>query len=80
MKNVTNLILSFGLAIAAAIAWPVAAQTATVVGGTAPVLATVLSRQAPAFVVPGYLVLWAVFAVLAVWRSADAHSPRVATG
>ncbi len=51
-----------------------------VVGGTAPVLATVLSRQTPAFVVPGYLVLWAVFAVLAVWRSADAHSPRVAIG
>jgi MHS family proline/betaine transporter-like MFS transporter len=42
-----------------------------VVGGTAPVLATVLSRQAPAFVVPGYLVLWAVLALIAVRRSAE---------
>jgi MHS family proline/betaine transporter-like MFS transporter len=42
-----------------------------VVGGTAPVLATVLSRQAPAFMVPGYLVLWAVLALIAVRRSAE---------
>jgi MHS family proline/betaine transporter-like MFS transporter len=50
-----------------------------VVGGTAPVLATVLSRQAPAFVVPGYLVLWAVLALIAVRRSAESHPAGVAT-
>jgi MHS family proline/betaine transporter-like MFS transporter len=46
-----------------------------VVGGTAPVLATVLSRQAPAFVVPGYLVALAVLALIAVRRSAETR-PR----
>jgi MHS family proline/betaine transporter-like MFS transporter len=45
-----------------------------VVGGTAPVLATVLARQAPPVVVPGYLVLWAILAVIAVRRSAETHA------
>ena len=40
-------------------------------GGTAPLLATVLSRQLPAFVVPGYLALWAVAALIAVLRSPE---------
>jgi hypothetical protein len=43
MNNFGNLIASFGLAVAAAIAWPAAAQTATVVGGTAPGKAGVTS-------------------------------------
>jgi MHS family proline/betaine transporter-like MFS transporter len=49
-----------------------------VVGGTAPLLATVLSRQAPAVVVPGYLVLLAIGALIAVRRSPESY--RVAAG
>jgi MHS family proline/betaine transporter-like MFS transporter len=40
-----------------------------VVGGTAPLIATVLSRQAPAIVVPGYVAVWAIGALIAVRRS-----------
>jgi MFS family permease len=50
-----------------------------VVGGTAPLLATVLSRQAAPVVVAGYLVLWAIVALLAVRRSPESHPARVAT-
>jgi len=50
-----------------------------VVGGTAPLLATVLSRQAPPLVVPGYLVVWAIVALIAVRRSAESHPVGVAT-
>jgi MHS family proline/betaine transporter-like MFS transporter len=45
-----------------------------VVGGTAPVLATVLSRQASPAMVPGYLMIWALFALIAVLRSPESHS------
>ena len=45
-----------------------------VVGGTAPLLATVLSRQAPAFLVPCYLGLWAAAALVAVVRSPETLS------
>ena len=50
-----------------------------VVGGTAPVLATVLSRQASPAMVPGYLVIWAIFALIAVRRSPESHSAGAAT-
>ena len=50
--------------------------SSAVVGGTAPLLATVLSRQAPPLVVPCYLALWAVVALIAVQRSAETrHAP-----
>ena len=50
-----------------------------VVGGTAPVLATVLSRQASPVLVPGYLVVWAIFALIAVRRSPESYPAGVAT-
>ena len=53
-----------------------------VVGGTAPLLATVLARQAPAVVVPCYLALWSIGALIAVLRSPEslssAHVARTA--
>jgi len=49
-----------------------------VVGGTAPLLATVLSRQAPAIVVPAYVAIWAIAALIAVRRSAE--GPEVTAG
>jgi MHS family proline/betaine transporter-like MFS transporter len=46
-----------------------------VIGGTAPLLATVLSRQTP-MMVPGYLVLWAILGLLAVALSPETFGPR----
>jgi MHS family proline/betaine transporter-like MFS transporter len=55
-----------------------------VVGGTAPLIATVLARQAPVYVVPGYLALWAIAGLLAVYRSPETvtrpPAARQATG
>ena len=45
-----------------------------VIGGTAPLVATALSRQLPAFVVPCYLAVWAVAALIAVRRSPETLS------
>jgi len=45
-----------------------------VIGGTAPLLATVLSRQAPALV-PGYLMVWAILGLLAVAGSPETLKP-----
>jgi len=47
-----------------------------VIGGTAPLIATVLARQAPVYVVPGYLAIWAVAALIAVWRSPETLPSR----
>jgi len=44
-----------------------------VIGGTAPLLATVLSRQMPALV-PGYLVVWAILGLGAVALSSERRS------
>jgi MHS family proline/betaine transporter-like MFS transporter len=49
-----------------------------VIGGTAPLLATVLSRQTPALV-PGYLVMWAILGLLAVVFSSETFGPRSRT-
>jgi len=46
-----------------------------VIGGTAPLLATVLSRQTPALV-PGYLVVWAILGLLAVALSSETFGSR----
>ena len=45
-----------------------------VVGGTAPLLATVLARQAGAVVVPCYLAVWSIGALVAVLQSRDSVS------
>jgi len=45
--------------------------SSAVIGGTAPVLATVLSRQASAVLVPLYLAAWAIAALVAVLRSPE---------
>jgi MFS family permease len=45
-----------------------------VIGGTAPLLATVLSRQVTPFVVPCYLALWAVGALVAIIRSPETYA------
>lgn len=42
-----------------------------VIGGTAPLVATVLARQAPVYVVPAYLAVWAVAGLVAVYRSPE---------
>jgi MFS family permease len=47
-----------------------------VIGGTAPLIATVLARQAPVYVVPGYLALWAVAGLIAVYRSPETLPDR----
>jgi MHS family proline/betaine transporter-like MFS transporter len=49
-----------------------------VIGGTAPLIATVLARQAPVYVVPGYLALWAIAGLIAVWRSPETLPTRSA--
>src|SRR6478752_5741838 len=46
-----------------------------VIGGTAPLLATVLSRQSP-MMVPGYLVMWAILGLLAVVFSSETFGSR----
>jgi MHS family proline/betaine transporter-like MFS transporter len=45
------------------------------IGGTAPLLATVMSRQAPALV-PGYLMAWAILGLVAVILSSETAGPR----
>jgi len=47
--------------------------SSAVIGGTAPLLATVLARQAPAVVVPGYLAVLAVAGLVAVLRSPESR-------
>jgi MHS family proline/betaine transporter-like MFS transporter len=59
----TGLGLSYGISSA-------------VVGGTAPLLATVLSRQLAPVLVAGYLALWAVAALVALWRSPETFRSR----
>jgi MHS family proline/betaine transporter-like MFS transporter len=59
----TGIGLSYGMASA-------------VIGGTAPLLATVLSRQAGAVFVAGYLALWALAALFAVLRSSETLGRR----
>jgi len=54
----TGLGLSYGISSA-------------VIGGTAPLLATVLSRQAAVVLVPAYLAVWALGALIAVLRSPE---------
>jgi MHS family proline/betaine transporter-like MFS transporter len=49
-----------------------------VIGGTAPLLATVLSRRAPVLV-PGYVVVWAILGLLAVVFSSETFDPRSRT-
>jgi MHS family proline/betaine transporter-like MFS transporter len=44
---------------------------AAVIGGTAPLLATVLAQRAPAVAVPAYIAVWAAAALVAVLRSAE---------
>jgi MHS family proline/betaine transporter-like MFS transporter len=46
-----------------------------VIGGTSPLLATVLSRQTPALV-PGYLMVWAILGLLAVVFSSETFGSR----
>ncbi|MET0863983.1 MAG: MFS transporter [Nakamurella sp.] len=59
----TGLGLSYGISSA-------------VIGGTAPLLATVLSRQVAPVLVAGYLALWAVAGLIAVLRSPETLSSR----
>jgi len=50
---------------------------AAVIGGTAPLLATVLAQHAPVVVVPAYIAVWAAAALVMVLRSAET-APAVA--
>ncbi len=50
-----------------------------VIGGTAPVIALALARDAPAVAVPLYLVVWAVAAAVAVIRSPETAPGRTRT-
>ena len=54
---------------------PVLRIGSAVIGGTASVLATVLSHQTPALV-PGYLVMWTILGLLAVVFSSETFGPR----
>jgi len=54
----TGLGLAFGLGSA-------------LIGGTAPLVATIFTQRLPAVVVPVYLACWAVIALLAVYRSPE---------
>lgn len=44
---------------------------AAVIGGTAPLLATVLAQRAPVAAVPAYIAVWAIAALVAVLRSSE---------
>jgi MFS family permease len=59
----TGLGLSYGISSA-------------VIGGTAPLLATVLSRQVGVVLVPAYLAIWALCALVAVLRSPETLRSR----
>lgn len=50
---------------------------AAVIGGTAPLLATVLAQRAPVAAVPAYIAVWGAAALVAVLRSAET-APAVA--